>query len=233
MPQNESIKRALVVAAHPDDADFGCAGTAYLWGQNGWEFYYLICTDGSKGSEDPAYTPERLAAVRRDEQRAAAAVLGVKDVFFLNHVDGELAYSRALVRDIAAYIRRLRPDAVFTHDPTVIFHVNRFVNHSDHRNAGLVAVDAVYPTARDRLNFPELLEQGLEPHKVGSIYLWGSNEPNFDVDITDVAERKFQALMEHKSQFAHREGIGEAWWKRWRNEEGRFVERFRLVQMMF
>ncbi len=103
MAEQEEIKRALVVAAHPDDSEFGCAGTAALWSRDNWEFYYLICSDGSKGTNDPEMSRERLAAMRQQEERAAAAVLGVKDVFFLNHQDGELAYDRELLKEIVRY----------------------------------------------------------------------------------------------------------------------------------
>ena len=180
-------KVALAIAAHPDDADFGCAGTAHLWTQQGWDFYYLVCTDGSKGTDDPSLTADRLVPMRQREQRAAAEHLGVKDVFFLEgHVDGELTYNRRLLGDVVRVIRQLRPYAVFTHEPSQVIIRDSFVNHADHRTTGLVAIDAVYPTARDRLNFPEQLEEGLETHKVKEIYIWGAENPNFTIDITDV-----------------------------------------------
>lgn len=232
-------KIALAVAAHPDDAEFGCAGTAYLWTQQGWTFYQLICTDGSKGTDDPNIRPEELIQIRRKEQRAAAAVQGVKDVFFLEgYVDGELQYSRQLLGDIVRYIRMLKPYAVFTHDPTQIIVRNSFINHSDHRNVGLATVDAVYPTARDRWNFPEQIAEGLEPHNVREIFIWGSDEPNFVVDITDVLEMKIQALLRHESQ-SHAKaanegdtGFLEFIKQRWRTEEGRYLERFRRVSLV-
>ena len=112
-------KRALAIAAHPDDTEFGCAGTAALWSRQGWEFYYLICTNGNKGSDDPDMTPEKLAPIRQEEQRAAAEVAGVKDVFFLGYEDGELTYSRQLLGDVVRYIRQLRPYAVFTARPGI------------------------------------------------------------------------------------------------------------------
>ena len=226
-------KVALAIAAHPDDADFGCAGTAHLWGQQGWEFYYLVCTDGSKGTDDPSLSADRLVPMRQREQRAAAEALGVKDVFFLEgYVDGELTYSRELLGDVVRVIRRLKPYAVFTHDPTQIIIQNSFINHADHRTAGLIAIDAVYPTARDRWNFPEHLEEGLEPHKVKEIFIWGFDQQNFVVDITDVVETKIQALLRHTSQF----GEGEEFLKfvkdRWRGDDGRYTERFRRVVLV-
>src|SRR5437870_1203885 len=134
MTQAGERKRALVVAAHPDDPDFGAGGTAALWSRDGWEFYYLVCTDGSKGTSDPEMTSERLVPLRRDEQRAAARALGVKDCFFLDFVDGELTVNRRLLGEIVRHIRMLQPHAVFTHSLDVIQR-NAFINHSDHRAA--------------------------------------------------------------------------------------------------
>ena len=225
------VKRALVVAAHPDDSEFGCGGTARLWSDEGWEFHYLVCTDGSKGSSDPSLLPEQLVPRRREEQRAAARRLGVKDVFFLGYQDGELTYSRELLGDVVRHIRRIKPFAVFTHDPEAIFVRDSFVNHSDHRCAGLVAVDAVYPAARDRWNFPEQIEEGLEPHNVKEIYIWGSEKANFIVDISDVVELKIQALLEHRTQFGEGSEFLQFVRERWRGEDGRYTERFRRVVM--
>jgi len=227
----QEAKRALVVAAHPDDSEFGCGGTAALWSRQGWEFYYLVCTNGAKGSSDPAMTPDRLAPMRQDEQRAAARRLGVKDVFFLDNEDGELTYTRKLLGDVVRHIRLIRPHAVFTHDPESIIVRDSFVNHADHRCAGLVAIDAVYPAARDRWNFPEHLEEGLEPHNVKEIYIWSFDKANFSVDITDVVDVKIQALLEHKTQFGEGTEFLQFVKERWRDESGRYLERFRRVVM--
>jgi len=229
--EGHEVKRALVVAAHPDDSEFGCGGTAALWSRQGWEFYYLVCTNGNKGSADPEMTPERLAPLRQEEQRAAARRLGVKDVFFLNYEDGELTYTRKLLGDVVRHIRRIRPYAVFTSDPESIIVRDSFVNHSDHRCAGLVAIDAVYPAARDRWNFPEHLEEGLEPHNVKEIYIWSMGQGNFSVDITDIVDLKFQALLEHKTQFGDGTEFLRLVKERWRDESGRYLERFRRVVM--
>jgi LmbE family N-acetylglucosaminyl deacetylase len=224
-------KRALVVAAHPDDPDFGAGGTAALWTRDGWEFYYLVCTDGSKGTSDPDMPPQRLVPMRREEQRAAARKLGVKECFFLDHIDGELEPSRTLLEQIVWHIRKLQPQAVFTHTLDVI-HNNAFINHKDHRVAGLTTVDAVYPTARDFLNFPGQLAQGLEPWKVRDLYLWGANDSNFEVDITEVVEQKIEALLEHRSQFGQREDFMSFVRERWRDESGRYLERFQKVSLL-
>ncbi len=225
-------KVALAIAAHPDDADFGCAGTAHLWSQQGWDFYYLVCTDGSKGTRDVTLTSDRLVPMRRREQRAAAQTLGVKDVFFLDgYVDGELTYSRQLLGDVVRIIRMVKPYAVFTHDATQIIVRNSFINHSDHRTAGLIAIDAVYPAARDRLNFPEHLDEGLEPHNVREIFIWGSEQASFVVDITDVVETKIQALLRHTSQFGEGTEFLQRVRERWKGEDDRYTERFRRVVM--
>ncbi len=231
MVADGETKRALVVAAHPDDPDFGAGGTAALWSRDGWEFYYLVCTDGSKGTSDPEMTAERLVPLRREEQRAAARVLGVRDCFFLDHVDGELTVNRTLLGEIVWHIRKLKPHAVFTHNLDVIQR-NAFINHSDHRAAGQTTVDAVYPTARDFLNFPEHIAEGLSTHNVRELYLWGADDSNYEVDITDVLEQKIQGLIEHHSQFGGREGFVQFVRERWKNESGRYVERFQRVELV-
>jgi len=195
------------------------------------EFYYLVCTNGAKGSDDESMSPERLIKLRRDEQREAAQLLGVKDVAFLDYEDGELTPDRRFLGDVVRHIRTVRPDAVFTHDPEAIIVRDSFVNHADHRVTGLTAVDAVYPAARDRLNFPEHVAAGFQPHKTAEIYIWGTEKANFDVDITDVIEKKVEALRAHRSQFS--EDFIQMVLERWRNEEGRYVESFRRVQMAF
>jgi LmbE family N-acetylglucosaminyl deacetylase len=229
-PDNSNeTKRALVIAAHPDDADFGAAGTAHLWSQQGWEFYYLVCTNGSKGSDDESISPQQLVDMRRQEQRDAAAILGVKDCFFLDYVDGELTPSRPFLGDVVRMIREIRPHAVFTHDPETVIVNDAFVNHADHRATGLTAIDAVYPAARDRLNFPEHIAAGLQTHKVGQIYIWGSPQANFEVDITDVIGKKTEALLAHTSQFEP-EFISNIL-ERWKSPDGRYRETFRRVLM--
>ncbi len=223
-------KLALVIGAHPDDPDFGAGGTAALWSRDDWDFYYLVCTNGSKGSADPTMDPVRLIQHRQDEQRAAARELGVLDCFFLDGVDGELQPTRDLLGKIVWHIRKLKPDAVFTHSTETVIR-NSFINHTDHRCTGQLTLDAIYPAARDILNFPEQIAEGMEPHKVLDIYIWGSNQPNFTVDFTEVVEVKVEALTHHMTQFGTREGFRESVKERWKNEEGRYVESFQRVQM--
>ena len=232
MPEEEGPKRALIVSAHPDDAEFGAAGTSYLWTKEGWEFHYLICTDGSKGSEDPAWTPDKLVPTRRDEQRAACAVVGAKSVNFLDNVDGELRYNRDFMRDVVRTIRTIKPWAVFSHDPGQIVR-NMFINHPDHRAVGETVLDAVYPLARNRPSFPELLDEGLEPYSAKEIYLWTASDNNFEVDITDILEIKFEALSKHATQIDDMEGMKERLKLFWRDADGRYVERFRRIVIPF
>jgi LmbE family N-acetylglucosaminyl deacetylase len=232
MPEEEGPKRALVVSAHPDDSEFGAGGTTYLWTQQGWEFHYLIVTDGSKGSEDPKMTPDVLVPLRNKEQRAAAAVSGVKEIEFLNYTDGEVTYRPEIMKDIVRKIRAYKPYAVFSHDPGQIVR-NMFINHPDHRAVGEMTLDAVYPMARNRPTFPELLKEGLEPYSAKEIYLWTASETNFDVDITDVLDTKFEALSRHESQLDDFENLKERLKMFWRNEEGRYIERFRRIMIPF
>jgi LmbE family N-acetylglucosaminyl deacetylase len=232
MTAENERKRALVVAAHPDDPDFGAGGTAAAWTQDGWDFYYLVCTNGAKGSGDASTDPAKLVRSRQDEQREAARALGVTDVFFLDHEDGELEPTRPFLGQVVWHIRRLQPDAVFTHSTDMVIS-NRWINHKDHRATGLTAVDAVYPTARDPLNFPEHLAEGLEPHKVRQIYIWGGNESTFDVDITGVIDQKVEALLRHQTQFGTREDFIKRMKERWVDPDGHYREKFKLVDLQF
>lgn len=194
-------ERVLVVAAHPDDIEFGAAGTVARWISEGAEAHYLLLTSGDKGSDDPATDPAALVAIREEEQRAAAAEIGVAHVDFLREPDGQVESSLRLRERITRAIRAFRPEVVMTHDPTVLFVNNEWVNHPDHRAAGLVVVDAVFPTARDPLNFPEHLAAGLGAWKVAELFLWSTNEANQLVDIGATLDRKIAALAHHASQF--------------------------------
>ncbi len=197
----EMPERALVVTPHPDDAEIGCAGTVGKWAKEGVEVYYVLCTDGGKGSSDPNADPQAIAAVREQEQREAAALLGVKDVVVLGYPDGDLEDSYEFRKDIVRAIRRFQPDVVLCPDP----YRRNFYWHRDHRITGQVSIDASFPYARDRLHFLELWEsEGLEPFKTGMCLLWGAEEHNAFVDITDSMAAKIQALMCHRSQVSDR-----------------------------
>ncbi len=230
--EQDGPKVGLVISAHPDDSEFGAAGTVYTWVQQGWEFYYAICTDGSKGSEDPDMTADVLVPLRKKEQKAACDVLGVKEVFFLDNVDGNLAYTTDFMRDVVRLIRRLKPHAVFSHDPNHIVR-DMFINHPDHRAAGTVVLDAVYPIARNRPSFPELLDEGLEPYSTKEVYLWTASDTNFNVDITAALDKKFEALACHESQIEDMEGMKQRLLQFWSDTDGTYKERFRRIVLPF
>jgi len=203
----DAIKRVLVIVAHPDDAEFGCGGTVSKWVKAGREIAYLILTNGDKGSSDRSMMPEVLARLRVEEQLNAARVLGVERVQFLGYPDGELENTREVRRAVTAEIRRFRPELIVCQNPERT--PNVYASHRDHRTAGDVALDCVYPLARDHLAFPELLAQGLEPHKVLEVYLVGAAKLQVVVDISDAIELKLKALACHTSQmgdFARVEG---------------------------
>lgn len=217
---NDSLptpERVLVVAAHPDDIEFGAAGTIARWIGEGAEARYLLVTRGDKGSDDPHVDPIQLASIRESEQRDAAVEIGVAGVDFLDEPDGQVEASLRLRERITYAIRRFRPEVVMSHDPTVLFVNNEWVNHPDHRAVGQVVVDAVFPTARDPLNFPEHVTAGLGPWKVAELYLWSTNEANQLVDIGASLDRKVAALRQHRSQF--REFADTERWVRRRAEE--------------
>ncbi len=218
-PAREEAKRALIILAHPDDPEFGAGGTIARWTDEGVVVGYVIVTDGSKGSADPEMTPFRLVAIREEEQRAAAARLGVTEITFLGFIDGEITPDLHLRHAITREIRAFRPDIVVTHDPASLYWDN-FINHPDHRAVGQATLDAIYPTARDRLNAPHLLEQGLHPHIVRQIYLTGPYQPDTYSDISATIDRKLAALREHKSQIADMDAME----KRLRDRYAGFAE---------
>jgi LmbE family N-acetylglucosaminyl deacetylase len=196
MTGNEIPKSAMVIVAHPDDAEFTMAGTVAAWTRAGCEVTYVLCTDGNAGSHEPGMTRERLAEIRRAEQREACATLGVTTVVFLGHDDGLLQPTLDLRHDLVRVIRQYRPEVVLTADPTRFFSGDRYINHPDHRAAGQAALDAVAPAAQMPLLWPETGE----PHKVHRVYVYGNGEPNEWVDITATIDRKIEALKKHASQ---------------------------------
>lgn len=189
----------MVIVAHPDDPEFFCGGTIAQWVREGVEVTYLICTHGDKGSDDPNMTAERLATIREAEQRAAARVLGVHRVVFLDYKDGELEPSLKLRGDIVREVRRYRPEVVITNDPTARLR-RGFPNHADHRVIGDVTLDALFPAAGLHLYYPEHLAEGLQPHRVDEVYLTVTNEPDVWVDTTDVIDLRIAALRCHVTQ---------------------------------
>jgi LmbE family N-acetylglucosaminyl deacetylase len=201
--------RFMVIAAHPDDADFGPAATAARWIDAGSEGWLVCCTSGDQGGEDPDMDPLELAAIRESEQRAAAAVVGYAGVTFLHAPDGALANDLPLREQLVREIRTFRPDAVFATDPESLFHGGQGVNHTDHRAAGMAAIDAVYPAARNPMAFPWLARGGLAAHRVRRLYLFWSEKADTWIDVTDTIERKIDALRAHASQIHDPDGLGE------------------------
>jgi LmbE family N-acetylglucosaminyl deacetylase len=188
---------AMVIFAHPDDAEIGSGGVIATWVAAGCEVTYVLCTNGDAGTADRSLTPAELAKKRAAEQRAAADFVGVKHVVMLGYPDGALEDSREFLGDVVRAIRQYRPHTVFVHDP---YRVNGF-QHRDHRKAGITATDAVYPYARDHLHFAEQISRdGLEPHKVRELWYWGMDTPTVIVDVSGGIERQLAALIRHESQ---------------------------------
>jgi LmbE family N-acetylglucosaminyl deacetylase len=204
----EGIERVLVVCAHPDDVDFGVAGSVAAWVKAGIEVSYCIVTDGDAGGSDRAMSRTDMAALRREEQRAAAAEVGVTEVVFLGYPDGRLVPSIELRRDISRQIRRIRPERLVCQSPERLW--DRIgASHPDHLAAGEASVSSVYPDARNPFAHPELLEEGLEPHAVAEIWMMASPRPNRAVDITDTFDSKIAALRRHRSQVGDGDGLGD------------------------
>ena len=197
----EVPQRVLVVTPHPDNAEVWCGGTVARWIKEGAEVHYVLCTDGGKGTIDPQVNSQELAVIREAEQREAAKILGVKEIVVLGHPDGELEDTDAFRRELVRQIRLVRPDVVLCPEP----YRRNLAWHRDHRIAGQVALDAVFPYARDHLHLKELWEEeGLEPHKTGTVLLWGTEQPDTHMDIGESLELKIRALAVHRSQLSGR-----------------------------
>ena len=218
---------AMVITAHADDAEYGIAGTVAKWTREGKEVIYVVCTNGNKGSDDTEMKPERLAGIREQEQLAAAKLLGVNEVIFLRHEDQSLEDTPEFRKELVRLIRTHRPEIVATSDP-----YRRYIWHRDHRITGQVVLDAVFPYARDRWAYPDLTEQGLEPHKVKEVLLWGAEEPNYFSDITDIFEIKMAALRCHHSQVGH---FPRQWYDMLRQRYEKFAEGkgFKLAEAFY
>jgi len=224
------------VVAHADDAEFGCSGTVAGWTRQGWQVVYVLCTDGSKGSDDTALTQEALVAIRRQEQLDAAQVLGLEDVAFLGHSDSFLMPSLELRRDIARAIRKYKPDVLICPNPNRDLDSGFYIGHPDHQAAGEAALSAAYPTARDRLTYPELLAEGLEPHKVREVWvMMGAERADHVVELSEEdMERSILALKAHTSQVSPESADRMREWKQQRGEKAGFnyaetYKRFRLA----
>lgn len=226
-------QRILIIAAHADDIEFGVAGSVARWVQEGAEVTYALVTNGASGSNKPDEDRAALIQTRQHEQLAAAAKVGVHDVRFLGYQDGTLQPTMELRRDLTRLIRQVRPFRVVFQDPTTIFVLDRYINHPDHRAAGEAALYATFPSAETRPIFPELLEEGLEPHHVDEVYMTLTLHPDVSVDITTTIDQKVEALLCHVSQV----GNDAAVWVRERNAEtGKdagyaFAESFRVMNL--
>lgn len=236
MRKGESYKgkTILAVGAHPDDIDFAAGGTIAKMIKDGAEAYLLILTNGNKGADDPKITKEKLAEIRKMEQVKAARLLGIKDVFFLNHEDSELIADHNLKEEIVTYIRKLKPDIVFCWDPSAYYSEKRgFITHTDHRAAGEATLDAVFPLSRDRLTFGHLEQLGLKPHKVKTVYMINMDSCNCYFDISKTLNQKIKCVRIHKSQ------VGEShvkMIKSWAEDRGKesgfkFAEGFKMLEI--
>ena len=195
--------RVLSIHAHPDDQEFTVGGTLAKWARAGSHVVTVCITSGGAGSNEhtpPDMTREALVPIREEEQRQACRVLGIPDVVFLGFEDGMLQATLDLRRELTRVIRRFRPDAVVCGDPTVRYYGSMYMNHPDHRAASDAALDAVFPSAETRLIFPELLAEGLEPHKVRAVFIHGSDSPDTFIDISESLSAKLAALKEHRTQ---------------------------------
>ncbi len=192
------LAQVMVVTPHPDDAEYGVAGTVVRWVSQGKEIVYVVCTNGDKGTSDTSVKPEELAKTREEEQITAANLLGVREVIFLRHPDQGLEDTPEFRKEIVRLIRMYRPETVVTADP-----YRRYIWHRDHRMTGQATLDAIFPYARDIFSYPDLAKEGLDPHKVKEVLLWGTDDVNYRSDITETFDVKLSALQCHKSQVGH------------------------------
>jgi LmbE family N-acetylglucosaminyl deacetylase len=198
-PPIDGPGKAMVIVAHPDDAEFLCGGTIAKWCAEGWEVRYVLVTGGDKGTHDATMTPEKLAAIREEEQRAACRLLGVKECILLGYPDGFTSESSELRGQIVRLLRLHKPDVVITWDG-----FRGSFNHRDHRNVGIATMDAVYPIVRDRLFYQHHEDDGLDSHQVNEVLLAGAADPNYTVDVTEHWEKKVDAILCHTSQIGGR-----------------------------
>jgi LmbE family N-acetylglucosaminyl deacetylase len=237
VPDDVRINRILVVAAHPDDVDFGLAGTVATWTDAGIEVIYCIVTNGDAGGSDPSVSRADMAVLRQAEQTAAAKCVGVSDVRFLGYPDGRVEQSLDLRRDLARVIRQVRPDRVTCQSPERNY-ARIPTSHPDHRAVGSATLDAVYPDARNPFAFPELAAEGLEPWTVHQVWISGGPQPTDFVDITDTFDRKVAALRAHESQTGRMDNLADmlrGWLSRSAElgglPEGRLAEAFQVIEI--
>ena len=236
MLSDGEVQRVLVIVAHPDDVDFSAAGTIAGWTEAGLEVVYCLVTDGDAGGHDDAVPREEMAPLRRKEQAAAAACVGVSDLRFLGYPDGRVEATLGLRKDLARVIRQVRPDRVVCPSPERNY-VRIGIGHPDHRAVGAAALDAIYPDARNPYAFPELrADEGLEAWTVREVWLPGGPVPNHYVDVTGTFDRKIAALRAHESQTGHMDGLEKFLRERLAQvaaqgglPEGRLAESFQVI----
>jgi LmbE family N-acetylglucosaminyl deacetylase len=202
-----SLRRILCISAHPDDNEFTIAGSVARWTREGRDVGFCLVTTGGAGVNEHTPSPEGLVPIREKETRAAAKLLGVREVILLGYADGTLEPTLALRRDLTRVIRRFRPDIVVTGDPTVRYYGSEYMNHPDHRAASSAALDAVFPSSETSAIFPELLAEGLPAHKVKQVFLSGALQPDTFVDISRTLRLKCRALKAHRSQVGKGEWV--------------------------
>lgn len=231
-----SPQQILVILAHPDDPEFFCGATLAKWAREGHHITYLLLTCGDKGfnpSTDPEMIPDKLCAIRHEEQYAAAKVIGAEAVHIMDHPDGYLVPDLNLRREVVREIRRHKPDILVTCDPQNLF-ATYGINHPDHRAAGQVVLDAVFPAAGNPVYFPELLEEGFQPHMPKEVWCSLTMQPNVTMDITEALEVKIQAVLQHKTQVQDPEKLIERLKSRHTEdsteENPRYEEKFRVVK---
>jgi LmbE family N-acetylglucosaminyl deacetylase len=231
---------ALAVFAHPDDIEFSCAGTLARWANAGSRIRYVVCTSGQVGIRNSKTSPEQATQIRESEQRKAAEIAGAEDVVFLGERDGILVADLELRKNIVREIRRFRPEVLLCADPTIVFANENYINHPDHRAAGLAALEAVFPAAGQPNVFEELAGEGLEAHKTRKVYVSSFSQGDTWVDITDTIDTKVAALMAHESQMKEMQELGS--WdageriREWAAENGKgkemaFAEVFKVITL--
>ncbi len=228
-----TIESILVVMAHPDDAEFCCGGVAKQYTDKGVAVTYVVLTGGDKGNHDLGVTVSQVVEKRMEEQRRAAAVLGVKEVIFLGEEDGFLQPTRELRKRLVRIIRQLRPDVIICQNPGAYFFGNNYINHPDHRNAGVATIEAIFPAAGNPMFFPDLLAEGLTPHNIHELWICMVDDPNFKSDITPEIDAKILALRQHVSQFDDldemEKWVRERWVEQGPDDELRYYEGFQRM----
>jgi LmbE family N-acetylglucosaminyl deacetylase len=225
---------AMAIVAHPDDIDFGCAGTLARWAKHGSRICYLLCTSGDVGIADHGMTKARAIEIREAEQRAAADIVGAHELVFLREPDGMLQATMELRKKIVREIRRFRPEVVFVMDPTLVWAGDGYINHPDHRAAGLAAIDAVFPAAGQPNLFQELESEGLTAHKPRKVYSLNWRDGDTYISIDDTLDLKIAALRAHKSQMGDWDPeprIKEWAMERAKGKEMKYAEVFRVVTL--